>query len=86
MAQLSKTRVNGHSLARIAGLNPAGRHGYLSVVSVVLSVTDLCDRPITRPEESYGLWYVIVYDLETSGLKRPWPVLGCFVWEGGGGE
>ena len=28
---------------------------------------------ITRPEESYRLWCVIVCDLETSRMRRPWP-------------
>jgi len=51
-------------------------HGYLSVVSVVccqveVSATSL----ITRPEESYRLWCVIVCDLETSKMRRPWPAL-----------
>jgi len=31
----------------------------------VLSGRDLCDELITRPEESYRLWCVIVCDLET---------------------
>jgi len=30
----------------------------------VLSGRGLCNKLITRPEESYGLWYVIVCDLE----------------------
>jgi hypothetical protein len=30
----------------------------------VLSGRGLCDELITRPEESYRLWHVIVYDLE----------------------
>jgi len=34
------------------------------VLSGVLSGRCLCDKPITRPEESYRLWYVIVCDLE----------------------
>jgi len=38
----------------------------MSVVSVVLSGRGLCDELITRPEESYRLWYVIVCDQETS--------------------
>jgi hypothetical protein len=37
----------------------------------------LCDRPITRPEESYGLWCVGVCDLDTSWMRRPWPTGGC---------
>jgi len=31
----------------------------------VLSGRDLCDELITRPKESYRLWYVVVCDLET---------------------
>jgi len=42
----------------------------------VLSVRGLCDELITRPEESYRLWCVVVCDLETSRMRRPWPVLG----------
>ena len=32
----------------------------------VLSGRGLCDEPITRPEESYRLWCVVVCDQETS--------------------
>jgi hypothetical protein len=46
-------------------------------VSVVLSCRGLCDGPIPSPEESYRLWCVIVCDLETLRLTRPWPALGC---------
>jgi len=35
-----------------------------------------CDKLITRPEESYRLWCVVVCDLETSRMRRPWPALG----------
>jgi len=42
----------------------------------VLSGRGLCDELITRPEESYRLWRVIVCDLETSKMKGPWPSLG----------
>jgi len=31
----------------------------------VLSGRGLCDEVITRPEESYRLWRVVVCDLET---------------------
>ena len=44
------------------------------VVSVcVLSSRGLCDELITRPEKSYRLWCVVVCDLETSRMRRPWP-------------
>jgi hypothetical protein len=35
-----------------------------------------CDELITRPEESYRLWCVVVCDLETSRMRRSWPALG----------
>jgi len=41
-----------------------------------LSGRGLCDGLITRPEESYRLWCVVVCDLETSRMRRPWPALG----------
>jgi len=43
----------------------------------VLSSGGTCDELITRPEESYRLWCVVVCDLETSWMRRPWPVGGC---------
>ena len=42
----------------------------------VLSGRGLCDELNTRPEESYRLWCVVVCDLETSRMRRPWPALG----------
>jgi hypothetical protein len=42
----------------------------------VLSVRGLCDELITRPEESYRLWCVVVCDLETSWMRRPCPTGG----------
>jgi len=42
----------------------------------VLSGRGLSDEVITRPEESYRLWCVLVCDLETSRM-RPWPTGGC---------
>jgi len=43
----------------------------------VLSGRGLCDELITLPEESYRLWCVVVCDLETSWMRRPWPTGGC---------
>ena len=42
----------------------------------VLSGRGLCDALITRPEESYRLCCVVVCDLETSRMWKPWPALG----------
>ena len=38
----------------------------------VLSDRGLCDELITRPEESYRLWRVVVCDLETSRIGAPY--------------
>jgi len=43
----------------------------------VSSGRGLCDDLITRPDGSYRLWCVIVCDLETSRMRRPWPTGGC---------
>ena len=43
----------------------------------VLSGRGLCDGLITRPENSYRLRCVVVCDLETSRMRRPWHALGC---------
>ena len=45
----------------------------------VLSGRGLCDELITRPEESYRLWRVVVCDLQTSWMRRPWPTGGCHI-------
>ena len=42
----------------------------------VLSGIGLCDGLITRPEESYRMWCVVVCDLQTSWMSRPWPTGG----------
>ena len=38
----------------------------------VLSGRGLCDELISRPEESYRLWCVVVCDLETSRIGAPY--------------
>ena len=38
----------------------------------MLSGRGLCDELITRPEESYRLWRVVVCDLETSRIGAPY--------------
>ena len=37
-----------------------------------MSGRGLCDELITRPEESYRLWCVVVCDLETSRICAPY--------------
>jgi len=44
----------------------------------VLSGRGLCDGLITRPEESYRLWRVVVCDQETSNSRRLKPAAGLW--------
>jgi len=62
----------GRLPAEIVGSNPKGGMD----VCCVLSGRGLCDELITRPEESYRLWCVVMCDLETSRMRSPWPALG----------
>ena len=55
---------------------PPGAWMFVYCECCVLSGRGLCDELITRPEESYPLWCVVVCDLETSRMRRPWPTLG----------
>jgi len=73
VAARSKAWVCGRSPAEIVGSNPTGVWMY---VSCELSGRVLFDELITRPEESYRLWCVVVCDLETSWVRRPWPTGG----------
>ena len=60
VASLSKAWVWGRWPAEIVGSNPIGA----SLLFYVL--IGPCDELITRIEEFYGMWYVVVCDLETS--------------------
>jgi len=42
-----------------------------------LSSRSLCDELITRRDESYRRWRVVVCDLEISCIRRPWPIGSC---------
>ena len=46
-------------------------HRPIFYLAGILFILVLCDELITRPEESYRLWCVIVSDLETSRMRRP---------------
>ena len=51
---------------------PLGAWKFVCCECRVLSRRDLCDELITRPEESYRLWCVVVCDLETSRMGAPY--------------
>jgi hypothetical protein len=66
--------------ARLLGLwfrIPPGSWMFVCCECCVLSGRGLCSELITRPEESYPLWCVVVCDLEISWIRRPWPTGGC---------
>ena len=51
---------------------PPGAWIFVCCECRVLSGRGLCDEPITRPEDSYRLWCVLVCDLETSRIVAPY--------------
>ena len=59
-----------------ARIPPAGAWMSVSYDCCVSSDRGLCVRLITRQEESYRPWCVVVCDLEISGTRRPWPTGG----------
>ena len=65
VAARSKALVCGRSSAEIVGSNPSLGIGVCRECCV-LSGRGLCIGLITRPEESYLLWCVVVCDLGTS--------------------
>jgi len=56
---------------------PPGAWTFVCCECFVLSGKGLCDGLITRPEESYRLWCVVVCDLENSRMRRPWSTGAC---------
>ena len=51
---------------------PPGAWIFVCCECRVLSGRGLCDELITRPEECYRLWCVVVCDLETSRISAPY--------------
>jgi len=68
----SKAYVCSRSPAEIMGSNPTEGMDDCCECCVL----GLCDELITRPEEFYRLWCIVVCDLETSRMRRSWPALG----------
>ena len=62
---------------------PPGEWMFVCCKCCVLSGRGLCDELVSRPEESYRLWCVVVCDLVTSWMRRPWPALGRSATGGG---
>jgi hypothetical protein len=77
VAERSKERLCGDRLLGLRVQIPPEVCMSFCCQYCVLSWRGLCDGPISHPEESDQLWCVIVRDLETSRMRRPWPALGC---------
>jgi hypothetical protein len=56
---------------------PPGAWMFVCYECCVWSGTGVRDERITRPEKSYRMWCVVVCDLETLWMRRPWPTGGC---------
>ena len=74
MAAQSKPQVSGCSSAEIVGSKLIG--GMMSVCCECCVLSGLCLGLITRPEESYTDWCVVVCDLEISWMRRSRPTGG----------
>ena len=59
---------------------PPGAWIFICCECRVLSGRGLCDEVITRPEESYRLWCVVVYDLETSKRGAPYIYIYIYIY------
>ena len=70
--KISAGERQGRSPAEILGSNPTGAWIFVCCECRVLSGRGLCDKLITRPEESYQLCCVVVRDLETSRMGAPY--------------
>ena len=57
---------------------PQGAWMFVCCECCVLSGRGLCDGLITRPEESYRLWRVVVCDQETSKTRKLKPATGLW--------
>ena len=70
----------GSASGRLLGLwvwIPPGAWMSVCCECCVLSGRGLCDGLFTPPEGSYRMWCVVVCDLESSWMRRPWPTVGC---------
>jgi len=72
-----RRRSTAARLLRLWVWTPPGEWMFVCCECCVLSGRGLCDRLIIRPEESYRLCCVVVCDLETSWMRRPWSTGGC---------
>jgi hypothetical protein len=78
--------VSGENLRSIAswnfGFKTCRGHRYLSLVSVVFCQMEVSATSRSLVQRSHTLpWCVILCDLQTSRIRRPWPALDCSAGE-----
>ena len=71
-----RRRPSAARLLRLWVRIPPGAWMFVCCECCVLSGRGHCDELITRPEESYRLWRVVVCDQETSTTRRLKPATG----------
>jgi len=71
-------RPSAARLLRLWVRIPPGAWMFVCCDCCVLLGRGLCDGLITRPEESYRLWGVVVCDQETSQTRRLKPATGLY--------
>jgi hypothetical protein len=54
--------------------------GGMNICLLQMLCRGLCDELITRPEESYRLWCVVVCDLETSRICAPYIYIYIYIY------
>ena len=75
-----RRRSTAARLLRMWARIPPGAWIFVCCECRVLSGTGLCDELITRPEESYRLWCVVVCDLETSRIGAPYIYIYIYIY------
>ena len=73
-----RLRSSAARLLRLWVRIPPGAWLFFCCECCVLSGRSLCDGLITRPEESYRIWCVVVCDQETSKTRRLKPATGLW--------
>jgi hypothetical protein len=77
-------RSNAARLLRLWVRIPLEALMFVCCECCMLSGRGLCDGLITRPEESYRLWRVVVCDQETSKTRRLKPGTGLWKYNHNG--
>ena len=79
-----RLRSSAAHLLRLWVRIPPGAWIFVCCECFILSGRGLCDGLITRPEESYRLWCVVVCDQETSKTRRLKPATGLWKYNQNG--